>query len=105
MITVIDAQIRISIKAECRRLSVLIRDNFRAGLVYADAFDLLGNTKAFKERQIEREQRFSDVEPRKSIFFKYDDVPALLREQPGDGRPGRAAADNKHVAFSAILHS
>jgi hypothetical protein len=39
------------------------------------------------------------------ILFKYDDVPARLREQRGDGRPGGAIAYNEHVAFSAILHS
>ena len=43
------------------------------------------------------------MEPRESILFKYDDVPARLREQRGDG--GGATAYNEHVAFSAILHS
>jgi len=105
VITMIDAQIRIAVKAECRRLGLLIRDNLCTGLVHADALDLVGNTQAFKERQIKGEQRFSDVEPRESILFKYDDVPARLREQRGDGRPGGATAYNEHVAFSAILHS
>jgi hypothetical protein len=105
VITMIDAQIRIAVKAECRRLGVFIRDNLCTGLVHADALDLVGNTQAFKERQIKGEQRFSDVEPRESILFKYDDVPARLREQRGDGRPGGATAYNEHVAFSAILHS
>jgi hypothetical protein len=59
---------------------VFIRDNLCTGLVHADALDLVGNTQAFKERQIKGEQRFSDVEPRESILFKYDDVPARLRE-------------------------
>jgi hypothetical protein len=105
VITVIDAQIRIVIKAECRRLRMFVRDNLRAGLVHADAADLVGNTEAFKQWQIEGEQRFSDVEARESILFKYDDVPALLREERGDRRPGRAATDNENIAFSVILHS
>jgi hypothetical protein len=104
VITVVNAQIRIVIKAERRRLSVSVRDNLRTGLVYADALDLVGNTEAFKEWQIEGEQRFSDVETRESIFFEYDDLPALLREQRPNGRPGRATADNENIAFSAILH-
>jgi hypothetical protein len=104
VITVIDAEIRVVIKAECRRLSVFVRDDLRTGLVHADAFDLVGNTQAFKQWQIEGEQRFSDVEARESGFFKYDDVPTLLREQRGDGRSGRATANNENIAFPAILH-
>jgi len=104
VITVIDAQIRIVIKAECRRLLVFVRDDLRTGFVHADALDLVGNTEAFKQWQIEGEQRFSDVEARESILFKYDDVPALLREERGDRLPGRATTDNENITFSVILH-
>jgi hypothetical protein len=92
------------IKAECRRLLVFVRDDLRTGFVHADALDLVGNTEAFKQWQIEGEQRFSDVEARESILFKYDDVPALLREERGDRGPGRAATDNENITFSVILH-
>jgi hypothetical protein len=44
------------------------------------------------------------VEVRESILFKYNDVPALLREERGDRRPGRATTDDENIAFSAILH-
>jgi hypothetical protein len=44
------------------------------------------------------------VETRESILFEDNDVPALLRQQSGDGRPGRAPADDQDIAFSAILH-
>jgi hypothetical protein len=39
------------------------------------------------------------------LLFEHDDMPALLREQRGDGRSGGATADNEHVAFPVILHS
>ena len=70
VITVTDAQIRIVSKAECRRLCVFVRDDLRTGLVHADATNLVGNTQAIKQRQIEGEQRFSDVETRESILLK-----------------------------------
>ena len=66
------AQIRIVIKAECRRLSVFVRDNLRTGLVHTDALDLFGNAEPLKQRQIERQQRFADVKPRKAILFEQD---------------------------------
>jgi hypothetical protein len=44
------------------------------------------------------------VEARESILFKYDNVPALPREERGDPRPGRATTDDENIAFSAILH-
>ena len=104
VITVTDAQIGIAGKAECRRLRVTIRNNFRTGLIDPDTPDLVGNAEPFEQWQIERQQRFSDVKAGKSVLFQYNDMSALLREQRGDGRSGRTAADNQDIAFSAILH-
>jgi hypothetical protein len=42
------------------------------------------------------------VEAGEAILFENDDPSALLREQRGDGRPGRAAADNENIAFLAV---
>jgi hypothetical protein len=44
VIAVIDAQMPITVKTECRRLTVFVRDNLRPRLVHADPVDLVGNT-------------------------------------------------------------
>ena len=99
-----DAEIWVSVKAENRRAGMVVRDNFRTGLIHADTLDLVGNAEPFEQWQIEGEQRFSDVEAGETILFKDDDVSALLSQQPGDGRPGRTTADNQDITYSAILH-
>jgi hypothetical protein len=48
-------------------------------------------------------QRFADVEARMAVFFQDVDVPALFREQSGNGRSGRAAPHDQHVASGSVV--
>jgi hypothetical protein len=45
---------RITVRTECRRLTVFVRNNLRPRLVHTDPLELVGNTKLFKKWQIER---------------------------------------------------
>src|SRR4029077_5921487 len=95
---------RIVGEAEGRRHAVFIRDHLGTRLVHADAPDILGNTQTFKQRQVQGQQRFADVETWKPVLLQKDDMPAFLGKQRRDGGTGRPTADNEDIAFLSGLH-
>jgi hypothetical protein len=66
--------------------------------------NFIANPKPVKQRQIQREQRFTDVKARKMLLFQDNDVFVVLRKQSANGRAGGSTADNKHIAFTSVRH-
>jgi hypothetical protein len=72
--------------------------HFDPGLEDADLADLLQHAEPFQDRQVHGQEGFTDVEPGQVILLQDGDLPALLRQQAGDGRAGGAPADDQDIA-------
>ena len=90
---------------EHRRPVVPGRHELHAILRHADGLDFLGHAQALEQLQVQRQQRFADVEARMTRFFEQHDVASLLREQGGDRRPGGAATDHQDFASGLSRHT
>ena len=89
--------------AELDELAMLVvgRDELDAVLRHADRLDPLAHAEPVEQGDVGRQQRLADVKARVARLLDDDDVAALLGEQRGDGRAGRAAADDEHVAIES----
>src|SRR5258708_6509864 len=74
------------------------RDDLDTIFQHPDPLDLLGDPKPLEQRQVQRKQGFADVKARVPILLDENHMPAALGEKRGDGRPGRSAANDEHVA-------
>src|SRR5262249_4442017 len=104
LIAVADTEIGVVGKPERRYRVVRIGYELGTGLVDANAMNGVADSKPVKQWQIQRKQRFPDVEARKTLFFQNDDMFVLLRKQRSNGRAGGTTADNKHIAFTRVRH-
>ena len=67
-------------KIKRRRPRMPGRDKLRAVLGHANDFDFRGHTEPFEQRQIERQQRLTDMKTRMAGFFDQDDIASALRQ-------------------------
>jgi hypothetical protein len=67
-------------------------------LRHADALDFLRHAEPLEQWQIERQQRFADVETGVALLFQQHDIAPALRQQRSHGRAGRTGTDNSHFA-------
>src|SRR5437660_1287007 len=95
---------RIAGETECRRHTVFIRDHLSPRLVHANAPDILGDAQTIKQWQVQRQQRFANVETGELLLLQENDMLALLGKQRRDCGTGRPAADNEDIAFLKLSH-
>ena len=67
----------------------------------ADGLDLGAHTEPVEQRHVHRQQRLADVKARVLGLLEQHHVVALVGQQRGHGRTGRAAADDHHVGAGA----
>src|SRR5690606_30855916 len=68
-----------------------------AELEHADPADLIKHPEPLEDRHVHRQQRLADVEPGVPLLLQHRHLPALARQQRGDGRAGRATTDDEDV--------
>ncbi len=88
-------RIRVQGIAEQETLPVIVvgRNEFRPRFMDADLLDRIQHAEPLQDRNILRQKRFADVEPRVRRLFEQRHPAAPLRQQCRDGGAGRAAAD------------
>ena len=87
-------------ETEHDRLAVPGRHEFDAILGHPDFFDFIGDAQLLEERHVERQQGFTDMEPRMPGLFQHHYIAPPFGEQGGDRRTRRAAANHEHITAS-----
>jgi len=104
LVAVPDTQVRVVGETKRRGRPVLIRDELCTGFVYTYASDLVGHAQKIKQGQVERQQRFADMETRKMLFLQQDNGFTLPSEQRRDRGASGAATNHNDIALSTIFH-
>ena len=82
-------------------MTSLVRDELGGRLVNADFAQAVQKAHALKQRQVARQQGFTDMEARMRVLFHQHHVAAAFGQQ-GCGRgTGRSAADHQNIT---VLH-
>ena len=100
-----DAQIRVIRKTKCGGRIVFIRNEFGTGLVNADAVNVVGNTQSIKQRQIQRKQRLTDMEARKTLLLQNNDLLVFCASNAAIVEPAGPppTTSTSHSRFFAIV--
>ena len=75
-----------------------VRDEFRARLKDAHRVDFLAHAEPVEDLEVERQERFPDMEARMLVLLDHDHVRAAFGEQSRRGGARGSAADDEHVA-------
>jgi len=87
-------------KLEADGLVVYMRFEFGGVLANADRLQLVPHPQPLQNWHVKGQQRFANVKARVMLLIDHGNVAALLRQQCGDGRSGRAAADHENFAMA-----
>ena len=83
---------------ERKRHHIAIRTGeVRTGLVDPDVAHLLKNPQPGEDRQVTRQQRFTDVKPRVTVLFEQSDAPPPLRQQRCRGSTCGPTPDHENI--------
>jgi hypothetical protein len=77
--------------------------HFHPGLEHADVPDLLQHPEPFQDRQVHGQEGFADMKSGMVVLFQEGDLPALFRQQAGDGRTAGTPTDDQNITDPGFL--